>query len=143
MSPEGSIIEAKLMSYLKRLNADENMPMDKTAIVMKKMINQGYLIRSVEKSDADETVTWHVGPRGKIEIGNKGVQGFVEEVYGNRAPEDLEQRIHKSLRIEPEDKALPLRGEESEEDEATAREDPGPSTQRQRRSGRQRRVDDD
>jgi len=67
----------------------------------------------------------------------------VEEVYGNRAPEDLEQRIHKSLRIEPEDKALPLRGEEPEEDEATSREDPGPSTQRQGRSGRQRRVDDD
>jgi len=64
------------------------------------MIKQGYIIRISDKSGDEETIDWRVGPRGKVEIGNKGIQGLVNEVYGDSAPDDLEKRIHRSLGME-------------------------------------------
>jgi hypothetical protein len=137
LSPLGTISEAKLMLHLKRLNAHENMPMDKTATILQRMIRQGYIIRTVDRSEHEESVDWRVGPRGKVEIGNKGIQGLVKEVYGERAPEDLDKRLQRSLGIEIG--AIDQSNEQSEEEEAN--EDPGPS----RKSGRRRRAaaDDD
>lgn len=139
LNPTHSIPDHKLTRYLSRANASDNMPMDKTANVLLKMQKQGYIVKTVDKSGDDETIDWRVGPRGKIEIGERGIEGLVKLVYGDNPPEDLQARIHRSLRMEvvrEEDR------EEGEEDEAELeRDEPngGPS----RRQSRRRRVADD
>lgn len=97
LSPDGTISDSKFTSILKKLEADENLPMDKTALIVKKMLQQNYISRTVEKTADEEIIEWRVGPRGKVEIGTSGVQGLVREVYGENAPEDLEKRLDRSL----------------------------------------------
>lgn len=110
------------------------MPMDKTENVLKKMANQGYITKVIDKSGDEETIDWVVGPRGKIEIGNAGVHGLVNEVYGESAPEDLQQRLKRSLgMINVED----LGDDEQEEADETREANDGSSTQR-RQPGRLR-----
>jgi hypothetical protein len=136
LSPGKSIPDSKLDRYLSRLNANKNMPMDKTENVLKKMSNQGYITKVLDRSGDEETIDWIVGPRGKIEIGDKGVLGLVKEVYGETAPEDLQQRLMRSLGIT---RANDLRNgeDEDQEEEETPEVNDGPSTQR-RQSGRLR-----
>ena len=141
-SPEGALPDHKLMSYLGRFNTDENSGFDTTANTLKRMVNQGYIFKSVEKTDTDEISDWRVGPRGKIEIGNNGIQGLVRTVYGDTVPDDLEKRMQRSLGMEVRKKNENVNGEE---EEAPAREqangDPGPNTGRGR--GRPRRAAND
>jgi hypothetical protein len=136
LSPGKSIPDSKLDRYLARLNANKNMPMDKTENILKKMTSQGYIIKVVDRSGDEETVDWVVGPRGKIEIGNKGVLGMVKEVYGASAPEDLQQRLTRSLGIISAEELMNGEDEGQEEDEPSE-VNAGPSTQR-RQSGRAR-----
>jgi hypothetical protein len=131
----GTLADAKLDRYLKRMNADVNMPMDKTEAVLQKMIKQGYLVRIKENVSGEETVDWMVGPRGKVEVGNEGVRGLVTDVYGDTAPEDLSDRIKSSLGLDV------VRGEQEEEQ---ATEEAAENTQRNggRPRGRPRRAVD-
>ena len=135
---DGRLSEAKLDNYLKRMNVDINMPMDRTEATLQKMIRQGYLVKIKESNNGDEIVDWMVGPRGKVEVGNNGVKGLVEEVYGNDAPEDLAERIRSSLGLKR------ARGE-GEEAAASAEvsENNQEATSRPRRSGRRRNEEDD
>lgn len=122
------------------MNAAENMPMDKTANVLAKMQKQGYIVKTVDRSGDDEQIDWRVGPRGKVEIGNMGIEGLVKAVYGENAPEDLQSRIHRSLGIE-----LASGDQHDEEEEAKA--EPEPDLERNggssRRRSRRRAADDD
>lgn len=93
----GKLPDAKLDRYLRRMNADVNMPMDKTELVLAKMIKQGYLVKIKDNIGGEEIIEWMAGPRGKIEVGDNGVQGLVIEAYGDSAPEDLVDRIKCSL----------------------------------------------
>jgi hypothetical protein len=136
LSPGKSIPDSKLDRYLARLNANKNMPMDKTENVLKRMSTQGYITKVLDRSGDEETVDWVVGPRGKIEIGNRGVLGLVKEVYGDSAPEDLQQRLTRSLGIVRTEDLMEGEGDGQDEEEATDVND-GPSTER-RRSGRVR-----
>ncbi|CAD6445662.1 59e016a9-1f21-4b76-a29c-53b051e7b3a1 [Sclerotinia trifoliorum] len=97
LSPDSTMTDSKLTSLLRKLNAETNMPMEKTTLILKKMMQQNYVTRTVEKNDGDEIIEWRVGPRGKTEVGTKGVQGLVKEVYGENAPEDLDKRLERSL----------------------------------------------
>ena len=115
MSDGGQITNSKLVGYLQRLNIDKNTPLDKTDITLTKMRNQGYITRITDRSGDEETVDWRVGPRGKVEIGNNGIQGLVNEVYGDTAPEDLTARLHRSLGIE-----VPGNEDSSEDEEEAA-----------------------
>lgn len=138
LSPGKSIPDSKLDHYLARLNANKNMPMDKTENMLKKMSNQGYITKVVDRSGDEETVDWVVGPRGKTEIGNKGVLGLVQEVYGDSAPEDLQERLTRSLgMMRTEDLENREADAQNEEEEEEPDADSGPSTQR-RQSGRVR-----
>jgi len=114
--------------------------MDKTANVLQKMQRQGYIVGTVDKSGDDDTIEWRVGPRGKVEIGNKGTQGLVNMVYGDSAPEDLQQRIHRSLGMEVG------REDQGDEEEAEAEFEPeanGGSSRRRSGRRRERAADDD
>lgn len=122
----GELSEQKLRRYLTRLNADQNVSMDKTEMVLKRMERQGYVIKRVERppigQDGDQTITWHIGPRAKEEIGLDGVMGMAREVYGGSNP-DLEKKLRASLNMkEPEAED---EGEEGEGANASRRETTG------------------
>ncbi|PNY29913.1 Uncharacterized protein TCAP_00175 [Tolypocladium capitatum] len=96
----GELSDQKLKRYLMRLNADQNVSNEKTEVTLKKMERHGYVVRKVERppigQDGEHTMTWHVGPRAKEEVGLDGVMGMVREVYGERNP-DLEKKLRSSL----------------------------------------------
>ncbi|KAF5553546.1 non-structural maintenance of chromosome element 3 [Fusarium napiforme] len=99
----GELSEQKLKRYLQRLNADRNVSMEKTEIILKRMEKQGYVVKRVERpplgQDGDPTTTWHVGPRGKEEVGVDGVMGMTREVYGDNWNDDNEKKLRSSLNI--------------------------------------------
>ncbi|KAI9747500.1 MAG: hypothetical protein M1835_002064 [Candelina submexicana] len=92
----GSIAEAKLERYLRRANADQYTPLDKTDKVLARLMKEGYIVRLKDLSGGEEMVEYMVGPRGKVEVGDEGVGGLVRTVYGDGG-EDLEGRIQRSL----------------------------------------------
>lgn len=93
----GQLPEEKLERYLKRTNADQTTPVDKTDKLLNRMIKEGYIVRTKDSSGGEEIVEYMVGPRGKVEVGEQGVAGLVRTVYGEGATEDLEKRIERSL----------------------------------------------
>jgi hypothetical protein len=93
----GGISDARLQTYLGRLNLDTNTPVGNLNDTLSRMRKEGYINRVVDPTPDEETITWHVGPRGKVEISSECVRGFVHEVYGDRAPEDLDKRLQRSL----------------------------------------------
>lgn len=133
LSPQGAITEGKLKMSLERVSARDYTPLDKTDLVLAKMIKQGYITKTVERTEQDETIEYRVGARGKIEVGNKGIQGLVREVYGDSAPDDLDTRLRRSLGIEiAED--MDVDEEEEGQEQSQVSVEPGPS----RTSGRRR-----
>lgn len=115
LSPSGALSNHMLSRYLERVYAEKVMPLDKTENILLRMIKQGYIVKTTERTEQDENIEYRVGPRGKIEIGNRGIQGMVLEVYGDSGPDDLERRVRKSLGIETAEDAA-----EYEDDEAEA-----------------------
>ncbi|RBR16243.1 uncharacterized protein FIESC28_07075 [Fusarium coffeatum] len=99
----GELSEQKLKRHLQRMNADQNVSMDKTETILKRMERQGYVTRRVERpplgQDGEHTITWHVGPRGKEEVGLSGVMGMTREVYGDSWNEEMEKKLRSSLNI--------------------------------------------
>jgi melanoma-associated antigen len=97
----GRIGEGKLERILTKMNAGINvLGGEKTDKVLKRMEREGYIVKIREReAGGEETVEWTVGPRGKVEIGERGVAGLVCEVYGKRDEEleELEARLEKSL----------------------------------------------
>ncbi|KAF4458753.1 Non-structural maintenance of chromosome element 3 [Fusarium albosuccineum] len=117
----GELSEQKLRRYLTRLNADQNVSMDKTDAILKKMEKQGYVIKRVDRpplgQDGEHTITWHVGPRAKEEVGLDGVMGMVREVYGESWGDDMEKKLRSSLNIK---ESLDQNGEDEDDAEAEA-----------------------
>jgi len=146
----GELSDPRLRRHLSRLNALENMPSmnpgdetspsEKTETVLQRMIKQGYLVRVTESRSTgdDDATTWHVGPRGKVEVDNEVIAAFVRTVYGG-SNEELEGKLQTSLKVR--DRNLEVARETIEEEEGEAAPpdgDPGPST---RRRGRRRQTE--
>ncbi|PSN68096.1 MAGE-domain-containing protein [Corynespora cassiicola Philippines] len=129
----GQLQESKLERYLKRMNAEQTTPVDKTTDLLKRMAREGYLHKVNDSSSGEELTSYMVGPRGKVEVGEEGVANFVRAMYGESAEEDLEQRLARSLGI------VDKGGDGAANGEAVASESAG------RRPGRPRRhaADDD
>lgn len=117
----GELSDQKLKRFLVRLNADRNVSNEKTEMTLKKMEKQLYVIKRVDRppagQDGEHTVTWHVGPRAKEEIGLDGVMGMAREVYGGTDAE-LEKKLKASLGIKDRavDEAAESEGETAVED---------------------------
>jgi hypothetical protein len=126
----GELSEQKLKRYLLRLNADQNVSSDKTEVTLKKMERHGYMMKKIDRpplgQDGEQTVTWHVGPRAKEEIGLDGVMGLVRQLYGGSS-DDLEKKLKASLGLKERPTA---RNEETETETETS-------------GGRRRNVDAD
>lgn len=107
----GSLGEQKLERYLARMNADTYTPIDRTDKFLNRLCKEGYLVRTKENDGGEEIVEYMVGPRGKIEVGSRGVAGLVREVYGRggglddltpaerEEREEFEARLKRSLGV--------------------------------------------
>ena len=93
--------EGRLEVALTRMNADTHfLNGERTENILKRMERQGYIVKIRERDGGgEESVDYIVGPRGKAEIGEKGVAGMVRRVYGKRDAEkdELEKRLVRSL----------------------------------------------
>ncbi|KAJ5085352.1 hypothetical protein N7532_010123 [Penicillium argentinense] len=78
----GALAEPKLDRYLTRMNADQHTPIDRTDKLLQRLCKEGYLVRTREMDGGEELIEYIVGPRGKIEVGSRGVAGLVREVFG-------------------------------------------------------------
>lgn len=135
LSPQGAITEGRLRTCLSRVHADEYTPVEKTDLLMARMIKQGYITKTTEKNEQDDTVEYRVGPRGRVEIGNKGIHGLVREVYGQDAPDDLDVRLRRSLGIElAED--MDVDGDDDEQDQSQMSQMPAEAGPSRTTSGR-------
>lgn len=144
----GELSDARLRRHLTRLNAAENMPSmnpndetaptEKTEAVLQQMIKQGYLVKVTESKTVgdDDSTTWYVGPRGKVEVDNEAIAAFVRTVYGG-SDDELEKKLQTSLKIKERKPGAPD-GAIEEAEEAVPDGDPGPST---RRRGRRRQTE--
>jgi melanoma-associated antigen len=104
----GSLPEAKLERYLKRANADQWTPIMSTEKLLQKLAKEGYLEKRRDTSTGEEIIEWVVGPRGKIEVGERGVQGFVRAVHGASGEEDeeLERKLDRSLGLQDQQRIV-------------------------------------
>lgn len=80
-----SLPEQKLSRYLRRLNADTNTPFGMLDKVLQRMQKEGYIDKRRDTVMGEEVTEWFVGPRGKVEVGIRGVTGLVKSVYGHGA----------------------------------------------------------
>ena len=76
---------------------DHSTPVDKTDKLIQRLIKEGYIVKIKDSSSGEELVDYMVGPRGKVEVGEDGVAEFVKRVYGQKADEDLDKRLERSL----------------------------------------------
>lgn len=104
----GMLPDAKMERYLKRVNIEDaaaqnivnilNSGGDKTEKLLKRTEKDGYVIKVKDNSTGEEVVEWIVGPRGKTEIGDSGVRGMVNQVYGEvEDPAELARALERSL----------------------------------------------
>ena len=152
------ISEGKLNKYLQKCNAEEYCCGDKTEKTLKRMEKEGYIIKIRERDPGgEENVDYIVGPRGKVEVGERGAAAFVKNVYGKRDLEmdELENKLEKSLgagtfkrRTQPEptgDAENEVSDESSEESQGSrplrGRNETTPATRQQGR--RSRAVEDE
>ncbi|KAK2738435.1 hypothetical protein FQN55_000562 [Onygenales sp. PD_40] len=104
----GRIPEQKLDRYLRRVNAENYTPIDRTDRLLARMCKEGYLVKNREMDGGEEVVEYLVGPRGRVEVGVAGVMGVVREVYGYGEEgegegegdrEDFEKKLKRSLGV--------------------------------------------
>ena len=124
LSPRGSIPESRLERHLKRVNADNYvLNGEKTEKVLKRMEREGYIVKVRERDGGgEESVDYIIGPRGKAEVGERGVAGVIRKVYGKKDLEadELEKKLVRSLgEAAIEKKVRRAVNEEGGEDEGT------------------------
>ncbi|GJP98192.1 hypothetical protein CBS115989_3904 [Aspergillus niger] len=137
----GTIHEQKLERYLKRTNTDAWTPIDRTDRFLQRLCKEGYLVRNRDVDGGEEVIEYILGPRGKIEVGTKGVARLVREVYGrsddSERDDEFEIRLARSLGLkQPEPRAQ----EEQAEGGGSDGEEEEGGRQRQRREQPRRRV---
>ncbi len=101
----GMLPEAALDRFLRRANADQTTPVDRTEKLLQRMMKDGYVSKVKDSSSGEEKVDYIVGPRGKVEVGEVGVADFIKNVWGEDDADGLEMRIARTLTLVPKDSA--------------------------------------
>ncbi|KAI5284208.1 hypothetical protein KEM54_001522 [Ascosphaera aggregata] len=78
----GTISEERLERYFRRMGVEMHTPIDRTERIIQRMLKEGYIIRNRSVDSGEEVIEYVVGPRGKVEVGMRGVAALVGEVYG-------------------------------------------------------------
>ena len=128
LSASQTISESRLEKHLRRMNADNYvLAGEKTEKVLKRMEKENYIIKVRERDGGgEESVEYIIGPRGKVEVGERGVAGLVRSVYGKKDAEadELERRLVRSLGdVVIEKKSRMVGGEEGDMAGGQANED--------------------
>ena len=93
--------EGRLESALARVNVDNYfLNGERTENILKRMERQGYIVKIRERDGGgEETVDYMVGPRGKAEIGERGVASMARRVYAKKDAErdELDRKLVRSL----------------------------------------------
>ena len=71
--------EGKMERYMERVNAGAATEWGSWDRVLARMVREGYVDR---RKEPDEGWIYTVGPRGKVEVGIRGIEGLVKTVYG-------------------------------------------------------------
>ena len=102
----GTLNDSKMERYLKRVHLDETTPVEgyeKPALLLKRMERDGYIVRIKETGPSgEEDISWVLGSRAKVEVGDEGVSGLTKAVYNHpegAEEEELEKRIARSLGV--------------------------------------------
>lgn len=147
----GELSDARLRRHLQRLVIDKNMPSlnpndgnhatENTELVLQRMTRQGYLVKASENKmqGDDDAITWHVGPRGKVEVSNEAIADIVRKVFGGSSP-DLEKKLQSSLKVsevataetEPPSRRSVEDGAADQDQDQDQDEEPGPRRTRLR-----------
>ncbi|TQS34858.1 hypothetical protein Golomagni_04744 [Golovinomyces magnicellulatus] len=97
LSADGQMANHQLDKYLKRLNIDRNTGIGTTSELLTRMKKENYIQEYKTQDEEGQTSEWRVGPRGLVEVNSEAIIGFVQMIYGSDAPEDLLQRLQRSL----------------------------------------------
>ncbi|KAF3921091.1 hypothetical protein AA313_de0207016 [Arthrobotrys entomopaga] len=147
-----AISENLLLRHLRKFDITDRIPVEgnrengKVENILGKMVREGYIVKLKDEVVAgqEQTFTYVIGPRGKLEMGRTGVTDFVRRVYegvDGGVDDGFVRRVNRAL------------GKETEED--VAMENGGGSTNENhsnnngggeggvRRRNRRRRDDDD
>jgi melanoma-associated antigen len=136
----GSLPDAKFERALRRTNTERDTPIGTTEDLMRRLLKDAYIVKIKDVSSGEEMIEYRVGPRGKVEVGDEGVAGFVREVYGDDAPDDLGKRLDSSLALG----AKEMRGAQTESyPDAGASSRKGPGRRRKRDDREMDEEDDD
>lgn len=117
-------------------------------------------MRNREMDGGEELVEYMVGPRGKVEVGEKGVAGLVREVFGRQAAvdgaedltgierdqmEEFERRLQRSLgiRARPQQTGVDEPAGVNGVDRSGDEEENGPRRRRSRRQAARGSGSDD
>jgi len=102
----GTLNDSKMERYLKRMHLDDATPVEgyeKPALLLKRMERDGYVVRIKETGPSgEEDISWILGSRAKVEIGDEGVSGLTKAVYSHpegAEGEELAKRIARSLGV--------------------------------------------
>lgn len=100
---------------------------EKTEKILKRMEREGYIVKVRERDGVgEESIEYVVGPRGKAEVGERGVAGVVRKVYGKKDAEadELDKKLVRSLgEVALEKKSRVVEAEDGEEGEGNADDD--------------------
>lgn len=145
LSPRGTISESRLERHLKRMNADNYvLGGEKTEKVLKRMEREGYIVKVRERDGGgEESVDYVVGPRGKAEVGERGVAGVVRKVYGKKDAEadELDKKLVRSLgEVALEKHSRVAEAEDGEEGEGDASDAADDAVDNETRGGKGRRT---
>lgn len=149
LSPGQTLGEGRLMRYLARMNIEDYWTIgEKTDTVLKRMERQNYIVKVRERDGGgEETVDYVVGPRGKVEVGEKGAAGLVRGVYYSGASHDMpkdevERRLVRSLGdVVIQKTRIPKEQQDEAERDGEDSERPNGQIDTRRRSGRRRAND--
>lgn len=132
--------EGRLEAALGRVNADNHfLNGERTENILKRMERQGYIVKIRERDGGgEESVDFMVGPRGKAEIGERGVAGMARRVYGKKDAEkdELERKLVRSLGEVVLEKKPARREEEVEIEEGEPEDARGGGVRGGRKAGR-------
>lgn len=86
-----------------------------TEKLLNRLAKEGYIEKRKDTTGGEEVIDWVVGPRGKIEVGERGVQGFVRAVFegSGEDEEELERKLERSLGLQQQQRVV-VEGESEE-----------------------------
>lgn len=69
-----------LYRYLRYLAIDESTPLMSTEKLLTTMVKQRYIEKVKDMITGEQRFDYHLGPRGKVEVGKKGAMNLVKRV---------------------------------------------------------------